>query len=232
MILAAQDPRAVADRRAVVRDAMALGLQLEPAILGCSVTEQAGAGHRTTMWSGELALGLDSAQYAANDGPCLSAARSGTVHLVAGSAAQARYPRFAAAAQQHGVRSSLSMPLIGSPRPAALNFYAAAVTTLSEARTQAAAGLLARCLGRVLNDDSLDGRPGDRVDDGVPTAAVDAALARRAQIRRAQDTLTAQRRVGRDDALSVLMQRSRQEIRSIHDVAEEVCGGAGTEAAS
>lgn len=96
------------------------------------------------------------------------------------------------------------MPLAGSPR--------------------AAADLLARCLGPVL--------AGEDLEDELPAAAVDAALARRAGIRLAQDELTAQHQVSRQDALSMLMRRSQQEERSIQDVAEDVCGDIGTEAAS
>lgn len=224
VVLAAQDPQSVADRDTVLRDAMEIGLGLEPGILACSVSELSGAGHRTSVWSSGLALDLDVAQYAADAGPCLAAARSGTVELVAGGPAQARYPSFAAAARRHGVRSSLSVPLAGSPRPAALNLYAAAVTTFDGASSRAGAGLLARCLGPVL--------AGEALEEELPTEMVDAALARRAGILRAQDTLSAQHQIGRQEALSMLIRRSQEENRSIHEVAEDVRGGAGTEAAS
>ncbi len=224
LVLTAQDPTAGADRDTVMRDAMELGLHVGPAILGCSVSEVSGAAHRTPVWSSPMALELDAAQYAADAGPCLSAARSGTVQLVVGETAQSRYPGFAAAARQHGVRSSLSVPLAGSPRLAALNLYSAATAAFDDVRSRATADLLARCLGRVL--------AGEALDDGVATAAVAAALAQRTEVRRAQDTLTAQHQVSRQDALSMLMRRSQRENRSIHDVAEDVRGGAGTEAAS
>jgi hypothetical protein len=233
VVFAAQNPFAIAERNTVVRDAMELGLQLEPAILGCSVTELTGAAHRTPVWSGRLALDMDAAQYAADAGPCLSAARSGTVQHVAGAAAQARYPGFAAAAQRHDVQSSLSVPLTGSPRPAALNFYSAAVTAFDAARSRAAADLLARCLVPVLGGEALeDGVLENNVlEDGLAASMFSAALARRVQVRRAQDTLIAQPQVRRHEALSMLMQRSRQEVRSIHDVAEDLCG-TGPEATS
>jgi hypothetical protein len=86
VVLAAQDPQSVADRDTVLRDAMEIGLGLEPGILACSVSELSGAGHRTSVWSSGLALDLDAAQYAADAGPCLASARSGTVELVAGGA--------------------------------------------------------------------------------------------------------------------------------------------------
>jgi hypothetical protein len=122
------------------------------------------------------------------------------------------------------VRSSLSIPLTGSPRPAALNLYAAAVNAFDGGPSRAGAGLLARCLGPVL--------AGEALEEELPAEMVDAALARRVGILQAQDTLSAQHQIGRQEALSMLIRRSQEENRSIHEVAEDVRGGAGTEAAS
>ena len=222
VVRAAQDPDGIEDRDSVLTVAVALGVGAET--LACSLTELAGGGARTVAWSGAAALPLDEAQYAAGVGPCLSAARAGTVHHVVGAGELARYPEFAAVAHRHGVESSLSVPLVDVRWPAALNFYAATPDAFGAARSRAEADLLARCVSRLL--------PSGQSDQRVSPAAVAAALSQGDTIRRAQDTLTAQHGVSRQDALLLMIRRSQLEQRSIKDVAEDVCGGAGTEAAS
>lgn len=224
VVRAAQDPAAVADPDALLQAAMALGVDVAPGTVACSVTELAVTGNRTPVWSDRLALDLDMAQYAADAGPCLSAARTGTAELVAGPLAQSRYPDFAAAAHRYGVRSSLSLPMCDPLRPAALNLYAATPDAFSAGQTRAVAELLARCVSRLL--------PSDEPGEQSPPGSVAAAMAQRNEVRRAQDTLTAQHGLSRQEALDQLIRRSRVEGRSIHEVAEDVCGGGGTEAAS
>ena len=222
VVRAAQDPDLIGDRDSVLRAAVALGVGDES--LACSLTELVEGRPRTAAWSGAAALPLDMAQYAANDGPCLAAARAGTVHHVVGAVELSRYPGFAGAARRHGVESSLSVPLVDVRWPAALNFYGATPDVFGAARSRAVADLLARCVSRLLSS----GRPDRRVSD----AAIATALKQGSGIRRAVDTLTAQHGVSRQEALSLLIRRCRLEQRSIHDIAEDVCGGAGTEAAS
>lgn len=222
VVRAAQDPDAVEDRDSVLRAAVALGVGAEA--VGCSLTELAGEGPRTVVWAGAAALPLDDAQYAADTGPCLSAARTGAVLHLVGTDELARYPGFAEAARRHGIESSLSVPLVDVRWPAALNFYAATPDALGATRSRAEAELLARCVSRLRPSGSSPERP----SPGVVATALD----RGSGLRRAQETLSAQHGMGRQDALLLLMRRSREEQRSIYDVAEDVCGGAGTEAAS
>jgi GAF domain-containing protein len=79
----------------------------------------------TVAFYGEVAKQLDAAQYASDDGPCLTAYRTGeTVRLDSISTESDRWPAFAAQAAEHGVQSSLSLPLeVGERRLGALNLY-------------------------------------------------------------------------------------------------------------
>ncbi|WP_043848341.1 GAF and ANTAR domain-containing protein [Amycolatopsis keratiniphila] len=66
----------------------------------------------TVASTDESLLPLDKAQYSADEGPCLKAAESGTiVRTLLDADAAARWPDFAATAEQLGVRTSLSCPL-------------------------------------------------------------------------------------------------------------------------
>ena len=60
----------------------------------------------------DTAQALDDAQYAAREGPCLTAAREVRFVRLDDIAADERWPMFSASALAHGVRSSLSVPLV------------------------------------------------------------------------------------------------------------------------
>ena len=84
------------------------------------------AGRPVTMAAtDDVAAGLDQAQYDADDGPCLTAARREQLIRVDDLAGDDRWPHFRHAGQQHGVTSSLSVPLLIPDEHAfgALNLY-------------------------------------------------------------------------------------------------------------
>ncbi|MGY1712536.1 ATP-binding protein [Geodermatophilus sp. SYSU D00758] len=66
----------------------------------------------TVAAAGRLARQVDAAQYAAGEGPCVTAARTGAVVVVADLAGESRWPRFARRmAAERRVRSMASLPL-------------------------------------------------------------------------------------------------------------------------
>ncbi|UZJ27052.1 GAF and ANTAR domain-containing protein (plasmid) [Rhodococcus antarcticus] len=69
-------------------------------------------------------LVIDQSQYAAGDGPCLHAMRSGDLVRVDVATSRARWPQFTADSEHAGVRSFLAAPLgTGSTALGALNLY-------------------------------------------------------------------------------------------------------------
>ena len=64
---------------------------------------------RTT--TGETARAVNAYQYDIDEGPCLQASKSGEKVLIKDMNTDARWPRFASFAHNHGVRSSYSIPL-------------------------------------------------------------------------------------------------------------------------
>jgi GAF domain-containing protein len=92
----------------------------------------------TVAASDPLAAVLDEAQYRAGGGPCVEAATTGGPAEVPDTAAEQRWPAFAALAAEHGFGSVLSHPLppheelsaalnIYSPRPHATNEHSRAL---------------------------------------------------------------------------------------------------------
>ena len=66
----------------------------------------------TVASSSDRVLAIDADQYAAGEGPCLEAARTGHVMRVGVEQARDRWPHFARSAQAAGVASYLSCPLL------------------------------------------------------------------------------------------------------------------------
>jgi ANTAR domain len=215
-------PAAVADRNTVLRTAVMLGLDVGPATVGCSVTERVAGGFRTPLWTNPLSLVLDHAQYGAGAGPCLSATVTGRLQRLDAVTERPEYRAFATAAGQHGVHSSLSIPLPDPHRRAALNFYASVPAGFASDRTRAAAYLLARCLVAL--------RTGTAAEAQVPAGALAAAQSRRRRVEEAEQVLMSAAGLSRQAAFDLLVRRSRAQERSIFRIADDLLGIAGRSA--
>jgi GAF domain-containing protein len=91
-----------------------------------SVSVLRGDAGETVAASSKDVWALDQDQYAAGDGPCLEAARSGRVVRTSMEEARSRWPEFARSARAAGVESYLSCPLfLGDDFAGSLNLYSA-----------------------------------------------------------------------------------------------------------
>jgi GAF domain-containing protein len=89
-----------------------------------SVSVLRGDSAETIASSSEQVRAIDSDQYAAGDGPCLEAARTGQVVRTGAEEAQRRWPQFARSARVAGVGSYLACPLmIDEEFAGSLNLY-------------------------------------------------------------------------------------------------------------
>lgn len=125
----------------------------------------------TAASSSERVWAIDDDQYAAGDGPCLEAARTGRVIRVGVEQAMERWPDFARSARAAGVASYLSAPLhVDEEFAGSLNLYSeqahgfgdldeallrlyttAAAAAIANARRYAQARSLAMQLGQALD---------------------------------------------------------------------------------
>lgn len=125
----------------------------------------------TVASSSERVWAIDADQYAAGEGPCLDAARTGRIVRVSVEQARERWPEFSRSARAAGVESYLSAPLsIDEKFAGSLNLYseqahgfgdldeallrvytAAAAAAIANGRRYAEARTLAEQLGRALD---------------------------------------------------------------------------------
>ena len=198
-------------------------LSTGPATVHCGATLLRDKKMATVASSDRQALELDELQYDHGDGPCLSAARTGTLVSVPDVRLERRWRPYLDAIAPRGIGSILGVPLdLGDHASGALNFYATAPHAFGEqtladaqgyARQAAASLLLAVRIGRL-----ADSR------DHLKTA-----LASRTPIDLATGILMAQNRCGQKEAFEMLRAASSHRNTKIRDLAEHIVRSVGGE---
>ena len=203
--------------REVLQQVALLARAAVPAADDVSVTLVDGSGPATAASTGRLAADLDAEQYAHGAGPCLDAARDGTVvslpDVGTGSGAE-RYPAFTGAARRAGVRAVLS---VGAPArervSGGLNLYS--TTGAFDAGSADAVAPFARYAVAVA----------DAGPDGSAQALTEqmrAATATRAVIEQAKGVVMFRSGCGPEEAFALLTRQSQGANRKIRDIAAEL----------
>jgi GAF domain-containing protein len=191
----------------------ALGVNAVDAdMAGVTLEESSGRGPRTPFHTDELVVIVDEAQYDADRGPCLHALRAGEAVTIVDTLDDDRWPEFAKEAARHGIRSSLSLPLVVGDRGiGALNFYSRqpnwfheeAVTVGQLFAGQAA--IVAAYYDRAETADHLR-----------------RAMESRATIEQAKGVIMATSGCNADEAFAILRGQSQLENRKLRDIATEL----------
>jgi GAF domain-containing protein len=182
-----------------------------------SITVADGGRYRTSNSTAEEALAIDQAQYDEDDGPCLQALRSGRqVEVRVGSDAETR-SLFDQKAQELGVRSILSTPLVprrGAP-VGALNIYTHEGDGFNRSATESATVLGQHAA--ILFGNALALSSATRLNEQLRQA-----VASREIIGEAKGILMERQGCTREEAFDVLRRASQRENRKLRDVAEEL----------
>lgn len=181
------------------------------------VTLQRDKGPVTPAFYGDVAQLLDAAQYASDDGPCLTAYRTGeTIRLDSIATESQRWPAFAAQAAEHGVQSSLSMPLaFGERRLGALNLYSTALAPFTE-ESVTLAHAFAQQAAVALGNAEIYWRTHQL------TQNLELALENRDRIGQAKGILIVTHKVNGDEAFELLRTTSQHKNIKLRDVADYV----------
>ncbi len=191
-------------------------LAVDPPGSSCGITIRRGQEPLTVAGSDERAERIDEAQYGAGAGPCLDTLASGTAVDVPDLAAETRWPEFRQRALQHGVYSSLSVPLTGDAGTlGALNLYGGrpyAFDAASHQQARTFADQASTALMLVLRS----ARQAEQSDQ------LERALSSRTEIDQAIGILMAQQRCTADQAFVLLRQHSQNNNRKLRDVAADL----------
>jgi len=159
---------------------------------------------------------IDQAQYESGHGPCLHAFRTGSAVVVDSLEHDDRWPEFAAAAVGHGVRSTLSMPLLsGQSSVGALNFYAGADRAFGEMEAQVGSLFAAQAAVVLVNAQAYWGAR-------FKSEHLEQALVGREVIDMAKGIIMNAMGCGPDEAFDTLVKQSQQENRKLRDVAADI----------
>jgi GAF domain-containing protein len=161
-------------------------------------------------WTGDLAHDADRLQNRVREGPCLDAIRLEQVVRIDDMTAEARWPRFAAAALRLGVASCLSFQLfVEHDRLGALNLYS---------RSPHAFGAESEDIGRVFASHAAVALSGAQTEDNLRKA-----MTSRDVLGQAKGILMERYKLTSDQAFHTLARASQQANRKIIHVAEELC---------
>jgi GAF domain-containing protein len=168
---------------------------------------------RTAVYTDAKVLEIDEAQYQADRGPCLDAARERVVlRMVDAEVDGDRWPEFAEAARRHGVRTTLSVPvLVGDHSIGALNFYDRRAGYFGDDLDDPAAGFA----GQMAIVAAY-------IEKAELADQMQQAMDSRATIEQAKGIIMATAGCSPDEAFDLLRQQSQAENRKLRDIAAEL----------
>ena len=191
--------------------------------LSCGITLQPNGRPMTVASTDALAAQVDEVQYGLDEGPCLHALRTGTLVSIEDLASDHRWTEYAATALQHGIRSSLSLPLSsGRDTVGAFNLYSRVAGSFGQLATRRAERFAQNASGAL----SIAIRLADHV---ALTDQLRASLASRSVIDQAIGVLMAQRRITAAEAFAILRTTSQNRNIKLRAFAAQIVEGASAQ---
>jgi GAF domain-containing protein len=180
------------------------------------VTINMGGRTYTAVHTDERTLKVDTEQYDAGEGPCLHAARTGNVVLVDAEEAKERWPRFAAAARQQGVRSFLAAPLFTNEQSiGSFNVYGREPSAFDTIDAEVL-DLLTTTASRTIGDFAR------YKSASVVAETIQGALVNRAPIEQAKGMLMVMHGIDASEAFERLRRESQARNIRLHVIASEL----------
>jgi GAF domain-containing protein len=171
---------------------------------------------KTAVFTDDSAPSIDSTQYETGVGPCLDAFRHQKVLRIDSVEDEERWRPFCEAAAEHGVKSTLSLPLVVShDGVGAMNLYSCSPRAFSEEDEQTGVAFAGQAAIALANAQAY-------WDANELSRNLTEAMRSRATIEQAKGILMAARRCGPDEAFEVLVKASQRENRKLRDVADRL----------
>lgn len=171
---------------------------------------------RTGVFTDPASPEIDAAQYESGNGPCLDAFRHNEVCRIDSTADDDHWPEFSQAAAEHGIASTLSVPIVARDQIlGALNLYSRQPASFDKPTVEHVENFAAHAAVVLANAQVFaDAR---ELNEGL-----NQALKSRATIDYAVGILMAPGGLTPDDAFQMLVRASQRENRKLRDIAAEI----------
>jgi GAF domain-containing protein len=170
----------------------------------------------TAAHDGQIALDADELQYQRDYGPCVDAGRSGLLFIIRDMQTEQRWRDYALDTAQHGVRSSLSVPLpFQAATIGALNNYSTRPDAFGKDDVTLGEEIAAWVALAVANASAA----ASMADDAVNMRA---AMIMRGAIEQAKGILMERYKVTDDEAFNLLSRSSQHTGRKLREVAQDL----------
>jgi GAF domain-containing protein len=195
-----------------------------PGCTHCGVSLLSDERVTTAAASDGTTLQLDGAQYTTGEGPCLHAARTGTIVRVDDMANDGRFPLFALEAVRLGINSTLSLPLtVKGVSIGALNIYGESLKAFDDVSERLGLRFARQASATLANVEIHDRTV-------LLVTQLNEALGSRSVIDQARGILIARTGCSADAAIETLKKRSQRENRKLRDIAIELVADATMQA--
>ncbi|HJR25908.1 MAG TPA: GAF and ANTAR domain-containing protein [Acidimicrobiales bacterium] len=175
---------------------------------------------KTAIFTDELAPEIDQAQYATGEGPCLDAFREQRVMRIDSTLREGPWPAFRDAAADHGIRSTLSLPLlVDKTAVGAMNLYASREHAFGEQDVETASLFASQAAIVLANAQAY-------WDARELSSGLSEAMEHRSVIEQAKGMLMAAQGIDEDAAFQLLISASQRENVKLRDVAQRIVDGA------
>ena len=189
--------------------------------VGLSLLTEDDHGGGTVAVSDEWSRALEELQFTLGEGPCIDAyaTRRPVMEPDLDAHGIRRWPGYAPAAREHGVRAVFAFPLqVGAARAGALDIYRIESGPLTPDALAQAFTFADVAMGLLVDGQAHAG-------DAVSSPDIDGALENRLEVYQAQGMVMVDLGVGIEEAMARLRAHAYAEERTIRDVAMDIVAG-------
>lgn len=193
-----------------------LATEAVPSAELAGITVRVEGKHRTAVFTDPTVLEVDAEQYEIGEGPCLHAATYGEVAVVESTSGAGPFPEFRRAALDHGITSTISLPLVIDTTPlGAMNLYARNDHRFDDG---------ARSTGEIYAIQAAIVLANSQAywDARESSTGLAQAMRNRAVIEQAKGMIMAAQGMDENQAFDVLTRASQRENRKLRDIARRM----------
>jgi GAF domain-containing protein len=159
---------------------------------------------------------IDQAQYDSGSGPCLDAYRTGTVCTIPSTREANSWPVFSAACREHGILSTLSLPLLAAGKSlGAMNLYSKVEHSFDESEVAGASLFAAQAAIVLANAQAY-------WEARTLSEQLGESITSRAVIEQAKGIIMGSLRCTADEAFRRLVEQSQSTNTKLRDVARDI----------